>query len=117
MTCWRSCATCAWAPARSVLQQGDADDDLFLVLSGRLQVRIEFGSGVAATVEEVGPGGVVGEMALLTGQRALGDGHGARARGFRAARARGLRAPRGEASEGAAPSFCSGSCRAFAGRS
>ena len=51
----------------TVLQQGNTDDDLFLVLSGRLQVRIEFGSGVAANVEEVGPGGVVGEMALLTG--------------------------------------------------
>jgi len=51
----------------TVMQQGDADDDLFLVLSGRLQVRIELGGGAAATIEEVGPGGVVGEMALLTG--------------------------------------------------
>jgi len=51
----------------SVLRPGDADDDLFLVLSGRLEVRVDLGRGGAVTVEEVGPGGVVGGMALLIG--------------------------------------------------
>jgi NTE family protein/lysophospholipid hydrolase len=49
------------------LRQGATDDDLFLVLTGRLQVRIALPAGGAVTVDEVGPGGVVGEMALLTG--------------------------------------------------
>ena len=51
----------------SVLRRGDVDDDLFLVLSGRLEVRVDLGRGGAVTVEEVGPGGVVGGMALLIG--------------------------------------------------
>ncbi len=50
-----------------VLRQRGTEDDLFLVLTGRLQVRIDLPSGGAVTVDEVGPGGVVGEMALLTG--------------------------------------------------
>ncbi|MEO8303958.1 MAG: cyclic nucleotide-binding and patatin-like phospholipase domain-containing protein, partial [Betaproteobacteria bacterium] len=37
------------------------------VLKGRLQVRIDLPAGGTVTVDEVGPGGVVGEMALLTG--------------------------------------------------
>lgn len=49
------------------IRQGAADDDLFLVLKGRLQVKIDLPTGGTVTVDEVGPGGVVGEMALLTG--------------------------------------------------
>ena len=49
------------------MRQGAADDDLFLVLKGRLQVNIDLPAGGSVTVDEVGPGGVVGEMALLTG--------------------------------------------------
>ena len=52
-----------------VVRQGATDDDLFLVLTGRLQVRITLPAGGTVIVDEVEPGGVVGEMALLTGQR------------------------------------------------
>jgi NTE family protein/lysophospholipid hydrolase len=55
------------AAGQAVLRQGASDDDLFLVLTGKLQVRIALPQGGAVTVDEVGPGGVVGEMALLTG--------------------------------------------------
>jgi NTE family protein len=55
------------SPGEAVLRQGASDDDLFLVLSGTLQVRIGLPAGGTVTVDEVGPGGVVGEMALLTG--------------------------------------------------
>jgi NTE family protein/lysophospholipid hydrolase len=51
----------------AVLRTGASDDDLFLILTGKLQVRIDLPAGGAVTVDEVGPGGVVGEMALLTG--------------------------------------------------
>ena len=50
-----------------VVQEGATDDDLFLVLTGRLEVRITLPAGGAVIVDEVEPGGVVGEMALLTG--------------------------------------------------
>jgi predicted acylesterase/phospholipase RssA len=56
------------SPGEAVLRQSASDDDLFLVLSGRVQVRIDLPAGGAVTVDEVGPGGVVGEMALLTGE-------------------------------------------------
>lgn len=52
---------------QAVLCQGTNGDDLFLVLSGKVQVRIELPAGGTVAVDEVGPGGVVGEMALLTG--------------------------------------------------
>src|SRR5690349_19591420 len=52
---------------QAVLHQGATGDDLFLVVSGKLQVRIDLPAGGAVTVDEVGPGGVVGEMAVLTG--------------------------------------------------
>jgi hypothetical protein len=55
------------SPGEAVLRQGASDDDLFLVLSGKLQVRIGLPAGGSVTVDEVGPGGGVGEMALLTG--------------------------------------------------
>jgi NTE family protein/lysophospholipid hydrolase len=55
------------SPGEAVLRQGAGDDDLFLVLSGKVQVRIDLPAGGTVTVDEVGPGGVVGEMALLTG--------------------------------------------------
>ena len=51
-----------------VLRQGDPGDDLCLVLSGRLAVRVDRADGPPTLLDEVGPGGVVGEMALLTGQ-------------------------------------------------
>jgi len=51
----------------AVLRQGATENDLVLVLSGKLLVRLDLPAGGAVTVDEVGPGGVVGEMALLTG--------------------------------------------------
>ena len=51
-----------------LIQQGDPGDSMYVLLRGRLAVRIENGDGSATKVDEVGPGGVVGELALLTGQ-------------------------------------------------
>jgi NTE family protein/lysophospholipid hydrolase len=55
-------------PGDVLLRQGDCDDDFYLVLTGQLGVRIEHADGTFTHVDEVQPGGVVGEMALLTGQ-------------------------------------------------
>ena len=56
-------------PAGEVLlRQGDPGDDLYVVLTGCLAISIERPGTASALIDEIGPGGVVGEMALLTGQ-------------------------------------------------
>jgi predicted acylesterase/phospholipase RssA/CRP-like cAMP-binding protein len=50
-----------------VMLQGDPADGMYLVASGRLQVILESDNGdTPSIISEVGPGHVVGEMALLT---------------------------------------------------
>jgi NTE family protein len=49
-----------------LMRQGDAADGLYLVGSGRLQVKIEREDGSEEVINEVGRGALVGEMALLT---------------------------------------------------
>jgi NTE family protein/lysophospholipid hydrolase len=59
----------------TLLRQGDPGNDLFLVLSGRLSVSIEHPSGSSMRVEEIGAGGVVGELALLGRQERAASVH------------------------------------------
>jgi NTE family protein/lysophospholipid hydrolase len=54
-------------PGATLLRQGEPGDDLYLILAGQVSVTIERTGAVAALVDEIGAGGVVGEMALLTG--------------------------------------------------
>ena len=56
------------AATQILMRQGDPGDDMFLVLSGRLAIDVAHRDGTSTRVDEVGPGSVVGEMALLTGQ-------------------------------------------------
>ncbi len=51
-----------------LLRQGDEGSDLYLVVDGRLSVCIARPGGESTPVGEIEAGGVVGEMALLTGQ-------------------------------------------------
>jgi len=48
--------------------QGDPGDSMYLLLQGRLCVRLRHADGSEMTLAELGPGSIVGEMALLTGQ-------------------------------------------------
>ncbi len=57
----------AVAPGEVVIREGDKDDSLFLVLSGRLKVVIARPGREPATVAELGAGETVGEIAVLTG--------------------------------------------------
>ncbi|MBK6334246.1 MAG: cyclic nucleotide-binding domain-containing protein [Betaproteobacteria bacterium] len=57
----------ALEPGATLLRQGDPGNALYLVLDGRLSVHAEHADGTSTAVDEIGPGGVVGEMALLTG--------------------------------------------------
>jgi thioredoxin reductase (NADPH) len=51
-----------------LFQAGEASYDLFVVLEGEVQV-VRSGGASEAIVAEFGPGGFVGELTLLTGQR------------------------------------------------
>ncbi|HEX4884903.1 MAG TPA: cyclic nucleotide-binding and patatin-like phospholipase domain-containing protein [Casimicrobiaceae bacterium] len=55
-------------PGATLMRQGDAGDDMFLVLTGRVAVQVVTAADEPTVVDEIEPGGVVGEMALLTGQ-------------------------------------------------
>ncbi len=52
-----------------LFSQGDAGDDLYIVVNGRLRVVASDPGGAERVLEEVGRGGSVGEVALLTGER------------------------------------------------
>jgi predicted acylesterase/phospholipase RssA/CRP-like cAMP-binding protein len=56
-------------PGGSVLiHQGDTDDGLYLVALGRLRVSMERDDGSTIVLAELGPGEVVGELALMTNE-------------------------------------------------
>ena len=50
-----------------LMTEGDASNDAYIVITGRLEVRASDAAGNELTVGELGPGDIVGEMALLTG--------------------------------------------------
>jgi small-conductance mechanosensitive channel len=57
-----------YAPGESILRHGDPGDSMFVVSSGRVEVRLRGSDGNAQQVAELGPGNFFGEMALLTGE-------------------------------------------------
>jgi small-conductance mechanosensitive channel/CRP-like cAMP-binding protein len=57
-----------YAPGESILRRGDPGDSMFIVCSGRVEVRLRGSDGNAQQVAELGPGNFFGEMALLTGE-------------------------------------------------
>jgi len=55
-------------PNRTVIEQGDDGDSLFIIAEGALKVEIELDDGKILEVSRLGPGDFFGEMALLTGE-------------------------------------------------
>ena len=51
-----------------LFEQGDPGDSMYFLLQGHLCVRLRRSDGCETRLDELGPGAVVGEMALLTGQ-------------------------------------------------
>ena len=51
-----------------LIVQGGASDEVFLILSGRVQVSVFSTNGREAVLREMGPGRLVGEMAALADQ-------------------------------------------------
>lgn len=52
-----------------LLREGDAAEDLFVVVRGRLRVVTTTGEGEQRTLRILGPGAAIGELAILTGGR------------------------------------------------
>ena len=48
---------------------GDESDALYVVISGRLEVRLEEADGAFRSIAQIGAGEVVGELGVLTGER------------------------------------------------
>lgn len=55
-------------PDEVLIRQGELSDDLYILLSGRVAVRVHHGDGSITEANELEAGDVVGEIALLTGQ-------------------------------------------------
>src|ERR1035441_7257507 len=58
----------AVAAGQLLFEAGEASYDLFVVLEGEVEI-VRFDSPDAVVIVEYGPGGFVGELNLLTGQR------------------------------------------------
>ena len=71
--------TLLYGPGETVLRAGDPGGSMFLVLRGRVEVRVPNADGPRLAVAEILAGDVMGEMSLLTGEprsadvRALGE--------------------------------------------
>jgi NTE family protein len=53
---------------KTLIRQGDASDEMFIVVSGALGVYISLDAAAERFVGRVGPGEVVGEMGLISGE-------------------------------------------------
>ena len=63
------CLTRHFLPVDAHLfNQGELGDSLYILLDGRLGVRLALTDGTVQDLDELTPGTTVGEMALLTGQ-------------------------------------------------
>ncbi len=56
-----------------LIRRGEAADDVFVVLSGRVRVQIELPDGRALRLRTMTPGAIVGDIAFYTGQRRTAD--------------------------------------------
>jgi len=64
---------CEFAPGVVILARNEPARELYLVLSGRVRVELDAGSGQVLNLTEMGPGSVIGERAILTGERRSAD--------------------------------------------
>ena len=62
-----SCEEVAFEAGSWLFRAGDAADAMYIVRSGRVEVLAELPDGTRERLREMGPGAVVGELALLSG--------------------------------------------------
>jgi len=65
--------TMVFAPGERLLSVGGAGGTMFVVLEGRVEVTVPQPAGDPVYIAEVGPGDVIGEMSLLTGESRSAD--------------------------------------------
>jgi len=56
-----------YAPDEVIVTEGDPGDAFYVVVQGRVEFTVQDASGNEIVVDEVGPGGFFGELALLSG--------------------------------------------------
>lgn len=56
-----------------LIRKGEAADDVFIVLTGRVHVQIDLPNGRTLRLRTMTPGAIVGDIALYTGQRRTAD--------------------------------------------
>jgi CRP-like cAMP-binding protein len=64
---------CSAASGETIVRQGEAGDDLYLIQAGQAEVQIVSRSGDRAIVTTLGPGDCFGEIALVTGGERSAD--------------------------------------------
>lgn len=65
---WRS-----WSSGATIFQRGDEGNHLIVVVSGRLRLSLGTAQGKEILIGTVGPGGIVGEVAIIDGQPRSAD--------------------------------------------
>ncbi len=65
--------TATWTPEQFLMRKGDPGDSMHIVKSGEIKVPLFDERGRLRLVARLGPGDVVGEMALLTGDPRVAD--------------------------------------------
>jgi CRP/FNR family transcriptional regulator, cyclic AMP receptor protein len=60
-----ACQTCTFTKGETLFSEGDLGDSLHVVETGRLAVEVRTETGDVVMLDVVGPGGVVGEVALV----------------------------------------------------
>ena len=65
----RSCLEWVTVPAGvALMNEGDAGDAMYLILTGRLRAYVKGADGTPSAVREMGRGQIVGEMSVITGE-------------------------------------------------
>jgi len=58
-----------YGPGEVIIRQGDAGDELFVVVRGHVSVLVGRAGGSVAELTRLGPGAFFGELSLITGER------------------------------------------------
>ncbi|MGE3536467.1 MAG: cyclic nucleotide-binding domain-containing protein [Candidatus Tectimicrobiota bacterium] len=65
--------TYCYAPGERILRSGDPGDSMFIICTGKVEVRVPALNGAQQQVAAMGPGDYFGEMALFTGASRVAD--------------------------------------------
>ena len=61
-------------PGKVLFREGEAGDDAYIVEKGEIEISIDLPTG-KKVIAELGKGEIIGEMSLITGRTAFGNGN------------------------------------------